>query len=130
MNQPPKVIPIDGYPPLVPKVDADGNDRAGVRPTALQAPLGTHTGWNLRGAGFGENELCSLSGSFIPFARTKAERLASNDPRLSLEERYGTHDGYVEAVRKAAESLKAERFLLEEDAARLVIEAQESPVLR
>jgi len=130
MNQPPKVITVDAYPPLVPKVDADGSDRAGIRPTALQAPLGTHTGWNLRRAGFGENELCSLSGSFIPFAKTKAERLASNDPRLSLEERYGTHDGYVAAVRKAAESLKAERFLLEEDAARLVSEAQESPVLR
>jgi len=71
-----------------------------------------------------------LSGSFIPFAKAKAERLASNDPRLSFEERYGTHDGYVAAVREAAESLKAERFLLEEDAARLVSEARESPVLR
>jgi hypothetical protein len=130
LAQPPKVVPVDAYRPLVPKVDADGNELSGIRPTALQAPLGTYAGWNLRRAGFGEGELCGLSGSYILFARTKAERTASGDPRPSLEERFGTHEGYVDAVRRVAESLRADRFLLPEDADRLVGEAAASSVLR
>jgi hypothetical protein len=129
-QQPPKVISDGGYHALVPRVDADGNDLGGIRPTAVAAPLGTYTGWNLRREGFGENELCGLNGSFIPLAKTKAEREGSHDPRLSLEERYATHEGYVAAVRRAAQQLQAGRFLLEEDAARLVHEAEVSTVLR
>jgi Alpha/beta hydrolase domain len=64
-----------------------------------------------------------LSRSFIPFAATKAERERTGDPRPSLEERYPTKEAYVAAVRKAAESLVAERLLLPEDAARLTAEA-------
>ncbi|WP_158746229.1 alpha/beta hydrolase domain-containing protein [Acidisphaera sp. L21] len=127
---PPHVVASDAYRPLVPKVDADGNETAGVRPTALQAPLGTYTGWNLRRAGYGAGELCGLSGSFIPLAQTKAERDGSGDPRLSIAERYGTHDGYVAAVRSAAGSLRDARLLLPEDADRLVREAEASDVLR
>ncbi len=127
---PPRVVASDAYRPLVPKVDVDGNETAGVRPTAIQAPLGTYTGWNLRRAGHGAGELCGLSGSFIPLARTKAERDASGDPRLSIAERYGTHDGYVAAVRMAAGSLRDARLLLPEDADRLVREAEASDVLR
>jgi hypothetical protein len=70
-----------------------------------------------------------LSGGYIPFAATKAERLAKNDPRPSLEERYATHAGYVEAVKKAAAKAVAERFLLPADADRLVREAAASDVL-
>jgi hypothetical protein len=55
-------------------------------------------------------------GSFVPFALTRADRVASSDPRLSLEERYGTHSRYVELVREASERLVAERLLLREDA--------------
>jgi len=126
----PTIRAVDGFRPLVPKVDADGNERAGIRPTALQAPLGTYTGWNLRRAGFGEGELCGLSGSYIPFAKTKTERTASGDPRPSLEERFGTREGYVDAVRRAAVSLQADRFLTPQDASRLVDEAAASSVLR
>ncbi len=72
---------------------------------AIQAPLGTYTGWNLKLASFGEGRLCDLDGSFVPFAETRTERLAARDPRPSLEERYGDHEGYVEAVRRAAERL-------------------------
>jgi hypothetical protein len=67
---------------------------------------------------------------FIPFRRTRAERLAAGDPRLSLEERYGDHAGYVAAVRAAAGALVSQGFLLPEDAARLVSEAEASDVLR
>lgn len=66
----------------------------------------------------------------IPFARTRAERQASGDPRLSLEERYGSHEGYVAAVRKAADRALAAGFLLRDDADRLVREAEASRVLR
>jgi len=66
----------------------------------------------------------------IPFGRTKAERLASGDPRLSLEERYGTHDGYVARVRAAAKGLAEQRLLLQEDADRLIEQATNSRVLR
>ena len=70
------------------------------------------------------------TGSFIPFARTKAERLASGDPRLSLEERYGTHEKYVAQVRAAAERLVRGRYLLQDDADRLIKQAEASKVLK
>ncbi len=118
------------YTVLVPKVDADGNDIAGIRSTTIQAPLGTYTGWNLRRAGFAEDELCGLNGSYIPFRRTRAERMAVGDPRLSLEERYMDHSGYVAAVKRAADNLVAKGFLLPEDAIQLLTAAEASNVLR
>jgi hypothetical protein len=89
-------------PTLVPKVDADGNELGGVRSVLLEAPLGTYTGWNPIGHGFFKGDIQSLGGGYIPFAKTKAQRLATGDPRLSLEERYQTHEGYVERVKAAA----------------------------
>ena len=118
------------YVVLVPKVDADGNEIDGIRSVTLQAPLGTYTGWNLRRAGFSEGDLCFLSGSFIPFAVTRAEREASGDPRPSLQERYHDHAGYVAAVRAAAARLEAQGFLLAQDARRAIAAAQASGVLR
>jgi hypothetical protein len=111
-------------------VNADGNEVDGVRSLTQQAPLGTYAGWNLRRAGYAENELCSLQGSFIPFSKTKAERQAAGDPRASLEERYGSHDKYVETVKKAAQQLQKEGFLLPEDARWLIDQAARSDVLR
>jgi hypothetical protein len=95
-----------------------------------QVPLGTYTGWNTGADGFYKGQIRMNMGSFIPFARTKAERLASGDPRLSLEERYGTHENYVAKVRAAAERLVRGRYLLQDDADRLISEAQASNVLR
>lgn len=118
------------YTVLVPQVDKDGLDRAGIRPMQIRVPLGTNTPWNLRAPGRREGNLCALSGSFIPFATTKAERLAAGDPRKSLEERYKDHDGYVKAVKHAAKKLMKEGFLLEEDAERFIGEAEASDVLR
>jgi hypothetical protein len=63
-----------------------------VRSTTLQAPLGTYTGWNTRRAGFGQGDACDLTGGFVPFAVRRADR-APGDPRPSLEERYGSHEG-------------------------------------
>ncbi|HXG04745.1 MAG TPA: alpha/beta hydrolase domain-containing protein [Candidatus Binatia bacterium] len=128
--EPPQVVSTRGYTILVPQVDADGNDLAGRMSTTVLAPLGTYTGWNLGRPGRWPDHLCSLQGSFIPFARTRAERLAVGDPRPSLEERYGSHEGYVAAVRRAAEQLVQRRLLLPEDAQRLIAEAEASDVLR
>ncbi len=116
-----------------PKVDADGNELGGVPVVLRDAPLGTYLGWNIAASGalpFHQGQICNYVGGMIPFARTAAERRASGDPRLSLEERYGSHDGYVAAVRKAADRAQAEGFLLKDDADRLVREADASRVLR
>jgi Alpha/beta hydrolase domain len=126
-RQPPMVKQV--LPTLVPKVDVDGNDVGGVPSVLRQVPLGTYTGWNVIASGFDKGKICLLNGSFIPFAKTKAERTASGDPRRSLEERYGNYDAYVERVREAAEKAVAERFLLREDADRLIAEAAASGVL-
>jgi len=116
------------YPLLVPKVDKDGNEIAGVRAVALQVPLATHSGWNLRANGYMEDELCYLNGQYIPFAKTKDEREKSGDPRLSIEERYKDHADYVQRVSQAARALMDERFLLAEDAERLIAEAAKSKI--
>jgi hypothetical protein len=117
-------------PMLVPRMDADGNEIAGVRSVLLDAPLGTYTGWNPVARGFFKGQIQALGGGYIPFKKTKAERLAAGDPRLSLEERYATHDGYVAKVKAAAARAVIERFLLQDDADRIVAQAEKSSVLR
>jgi hypothetical protein len=116
------------YPLLVPKVDKDGNEIAGVRAVALQVPLATHAGWNLRAEGFIKDELCYLNGMYVPFAKTKEEREKTGDPRLSIEERYKDQVDYVQRVSHAARSLVDERFLLPEDAERLIADAAKNNI--
>jgi Alpha/beta hydrolase domain len=113
----------------VPRVDADGNELGGVPVVLLEAPLGTYLGWNVVAEGFHQGKLCNYAGGMVPFARTKAEREAAGDPRLSLEERYKSHDGYVAAVKKAAAKAVAAGFLLQADADKLIAEAAASNVL-
>ena len=103
------------YSLLVPAVDSDGNDVDGLRDVFMQVPLGTYTGWNPRKAGFSEGDSCDLTGGYVPFFHTLAERNAVNDPRPSLEERYPTHADFVAKVTAAANSLVAQRFLLPQD---------------
>jgi len=114
----------------VPRVDADGNEIDGVPVVLHDAPLGTYLGWNLTAAGFHKGQICNYAGGMIPFAKTKAERIASEDPRLSLEERYRDHAGYVAAVTAAALRATAAGFLLEADARTLIAGAEASDVLR
>jgi Alpha/beta hydrolase domain len=117
---PPEHIDDLQYTVQVAQVDEDGNELAGIRLPYLTAPLGTHTGWNLFPPGMGGPDLCGQDGSFIPFADTRAERLAASDPRLSLEERYPTHGSYVSKVARAADRLVREGFLLKEDKDQIV----------
>jgi len=114
----------------VPRVDADGNELGGVPVVLRDAPLGTYLGWNITAAGFHAGKICNYAGGMIPFASTQAERTAKNDPRLSLEERYKTHAGYVAAVKTAAAHAVAEGFLLQPDADALIKQADASNVLR
>ena len=118
------------YQLLVPRPDADGVDAAGIRPMQIRVPLGTNMGVNLRAPGSREGDHCFVLGSFIPFATTKAERLANGDPRKSLQERYKSHAGFVKAVAKAGQELVHEKFLLQEDANTFIQAAQASDVLR
>jgi hypothetical protein len=112
--EPPRLGPV--YRALVPAVDADGNDRAGVRMPEIAVPLATQTGWNPRDPKTGAPDaLAGVVGSYIPFARTKAAREASGDPRLSIEERYADRAAYLGRVTEAALALQRERLLLAED---------------
>jgi hypothetical protein len=56
-----------------------------------------------------------MSGSFIPFPRTRAERERNNDPRLSIEERYTSREQYLGLVAESALELIEQRYLLDED---------------
>jgi len=119
-RQPPAIRQI--IPALMPRVNADGNETIGVASVLHQVPLGTYAGWNATASGFFKGQPCGggLTGGYIPFAKSKAERLAANDPRPSLEERYGTQAGYVCLVKKAASQEVARRFLRPRDANRLI----------
>jgi Alpha/beta hydrolase domain len=111
------------------RVDEDGNEVAGVKSVLLQAPLGTYTSWNPVAAGPLKGNEASLAAGYIPFAMTKAERKATGDPRRSVEERYGSQEGYLCVVKLAARKEVRKRLLLQTDADRLVAQATASPVL-
>lgn len=127
-REPPAIVKV--LPAYVPRVDADGNETSGVPSVLHQAPLGTYLGWNVAAQGFFEGQICGYQGGFVPFATTAAERAATGDPRPSLEERYGTHEGYGCVVRQAVRKAVAERFLLQDDAERMIAEVDQSDVLR
>ena len=114
---------------VAPRTDRDGNEIGGVPVVLLQAPLGTYLGWNVTATGFHKGKVCNYQGGWIPFAKTQAERLANGDPRLSLEERYGNHQNYVDLVGAAAKKIVAQGFLLQADADALVAAAAASNVL-
>ncbi len=111
------------YVALVPAVDSDGNDRAGLKLPHIAVPLGTFTGWNSYAAPFPVGEECDRDGSSPLFAATAVTR-APGDPRRSLAERYGTRTHYVALVREAADQLVCERLLLPEDARRYMAQAE------
>ena len=139
--QPPiitRVLPVYGA-----RVNADGNEIVTGMPTVLgEAPLGTYVGWNLATTGwYGPNASngpgsvgqvfagAGNSGGYWPFWDTQAHRVAAGDPRLSLQERYGTHAGYVCVVTAAAKRAREQRFLLPSDETTVVATATASNVL-
>ena len=118
-NAPPPILNVIKM--LVPRVDQDGNEIGGIPTVLNDAPLGTYLGWNItagpgdaqyEGRPFHAGQICNYVGGMVPFAKTKAQRMANKDPRPSLEERYGTHAGYVAAVKKAADNASCKGYLL------------------
>ena len=112
------------YRPLVPQVDADGNETSGIRLPDIAVPLGTHTGWNLYRKPYPEGELCDRFGTYVPFAAKRVEREEKSDPRASLEERYGDHAGYLRQVEQAVRELVRGRLLLPEDGDAFIAKAK------
>ncbi len=127
-QQPPVILSM--IPMLVPRTDSDGNEVGGIPSVLQQVPLGSYLGWNVTSSGYLKGRGCGFSGGYIPFATTKADRIATGDPRPSLQERYGTHEAYVAKVKAAAEREVTRRFLLQDDADRIVREAEASNVLK
>jgi hypothetical protein len=125
---PPRIVGI--IPQLMPRIDADGNETSGIRSPLVEAPLGSYVGWNVTASGFQAGRYCGNTGGYIPFAATRAERLAKGDPRPSLEERYPSRDAYVARVTAAADALVKQRYLLAEDAARIVAQARDAKIPR
>jgi hypothetical protein len=125
---PPRQVGNGVYAILVPKVDRDGNDLAGIRLPVVQVPIGTYTGWNLQPRRLAEGELSGLLGSFIPFAKAKDKRSKLGDPRLSLKERYKNHSDYVKRISRATRILVDQRYLLPDDAERMITEAKKRRV--
>ena len=120
--QPPRVG--SAFPVLVPAVDADGNEVDGIRLPELAVPLATYTGWNLFNSSQGPTtELSSFSGSYIPFARSKKERLEAGDPRPSIQERYASKEEYLRLVSAAALQLMDDGYLLAQDVPRILKDA-------
>ena len=116
--EPPEAGPP--YPSLVPQVNQDGNEVAGIHMPEVAVPLATYTGWNLRRASIGApDEMYNMVGSFIPFARTRELRKANHDPRRSIQERYTSETVYLDRTSAAAEELVSQRYLLEEDVLQL-----------
>jgi hypothetical protein len=114
------------FPILVPQVDKDGNELAGVKMPEISVPLATYTGWNLFNAESGPTSLLSsMQGSYIPLPRTRADRERTKDPRMSIEERYESRERYLALVTAAARELVQQRYLLEDDVDDIVKRADE-----
>jgi hypothetical protein len=112
--QPPNVG--ESFSVLVPQVDADGNERDGVRLPELTVPLATYASWNLRDASIGApDQRVSFEASYIAFPKTPAERQKTGDPRQSIVERYTSREGYLSRYAKALDELVKQRWILPED---------------
>jgi hypothetical protein len=117
--EPPKVS--EAFPVLVPQVDADGNERDGVRLPEFAAPLATYTGWNLRDPSIGApDQRVAFEVSYLPFPRTAAERKKTGDPRRSIAERYANREDYLARYKTALDELVKQRWILEEDRAAML----------
>jgi hypothetical protein len=114
--QPPTISSV--LTAYIPTQNADGNDNGGGIPSVLfQAPLATYMDWNVYPAGtpYAGQDI-QLNGGYYPFWDTKAHRSAADDPRLSLEERYGTNTGYKCVAQQAVANAVEQGFLLPSDA--------------
>ena len=113
------------YTVLFSAIDGNGNEIPGIQLPRVANPIGTYTGWNPRATGHAENDLAESFGSWAPLAKTRESRLETGDPRLSLEERYDSHDEWVAKVRHSANELVRKGYLLPRDRDTIVVQAAE-----
>jgi Alpha/beta hydrolase domain len=118
LKEPPDIVSGGGYAILVPAVDGDGNDRAGVRGADGGRTARHYCGWNLRARGFGHGAMYELSGTYIPLPGVAEERRTTGDPSRSILERYPNAEAYVDAITAAARLLVEAGLMLEEDVER------------
>jgi hypothetical protein len=125
------------YRVLVPAVDADGNERAGVRQPHVTTPVAAWAGWNIqlppaRDLGF----LAGLTGSTFPLPRTPQEATVERDGRRPISERYRDKADYLSRVRGDAGRLAQAGYVLSQDVPAIeaesgvlwdVVQAQPSP---
>ncbi|MEZ4522622.1 MAG: alpha/beta hydrolase domain-containing protein [Thermomicrobiales bacterium] len=119
-NEPPDIDRDSEYAVLVPGLDGDGNERAGIRTPHVEVPLATYTGWNYRPEGQAGHALKGTVGSYFPLPATANERASSGDTRLSVEERYLSDEDYVLRIENEARRLVESRLMLDEDAGRYI----------
>jgi hypothetical protein len=123
-TEPPEIVAGKRYAVLVPAVDADGNDVAGVRAPMVQAPLATYVGWNMRAPHLGKGAMAPIVGATIEFPATPEERAQTGDPRRAVLERYPDQAAYARAIAEAARGLVADGLMLEEDVERCIARAR------
>jgi hypothetical protein len=111
-----KLVPF-----LVPQVDVDGNEVAGVRTAESRVPLATYTGWNFRNQSSGGGTLLvSLLGSRIGFPKTPADAAAAKDPRTPVSERYPSREAYLAQAQGVCDELVKGGYLLLGDVAQVM----------
>ncbi len=115
------------YRTLVSRVDADGNEAAGVRLPDIAVPLATYTGWNEYKPPYPKGEIADRDGSCLPFPVDKAARESSGDPRPSVAERYKSGADYLAKVQAVVDQLLADRLILPEDAELYIERARREP---
>ena len=122
--QPPKVG--EPFPVLVPQVDADGNERDGIRLPEIRVPLATYASWNLRDPSIGaSDQRVSFEASYLPFPKTETDRQKRGDPRKSIAERYASREAYLAQYAAALDDLVKQRWLLPEDRAAMLHHGEE-----
>jgi hypothetical protein len=122
--QPPKVG--EPFPVLVPQVDADGNERDGVRLPEISVPLATYAPWNFRDPSIGApDQRVSFEASYLPFPKAADERQKTGDPRKSIEERYASRGEYLARFTRALDALIQQRWILPEDRPAMLLRAGE-----
>ncbi len=94
------------FPALVPQIDDDGNEIAGIKMPQVAVPLASYTGWNPRTDVF-TTDTYNMVGSTIPF------------PKAKILEKYGTREEYLTKTKAAIRDLVARRLLLAAEADQL-----------
>ena len=110
------------YVCLVPQVDEDGNEIAGIRLPDVAVPPATYAGWTMRNPAYSLT-LGRNTGRTWAFPSTESRRIEAGDPRKSIAERYSSKEDFLFRVTESLLKLREERLLLDEDFSSLLDKA-------